>query len=97
MDSLSLSMVVIGYCQMGHYVFQRNITNQTSSFMLIWILIWSTVGVVDWLRGQNVIIIEIYMDFGDLSLSLSYVCVINYRGCMENKNRNIEQTTTQGT
>ena len=69
MDSLSLSMVVIGYCQMGHYVFQRNITNQTSSFMLIWILIWSTVGVVDWLRGQNVIIIEIYMDFGDLSLS----------------------------
>ena len=71
MDSLSLSMVVIGYCQMGYYVFQRNIMKQTSSFMLIWILIWSTVGVVDWLRGQNVIIIEIYMDFGDLSLSLS--------------------------
>ena len=69
MDSLSLSMVVIGYCQMGYYVFQRNIMKQTSSFMLIWILIWSTVGVVDWLRGQNVIIIEIYMDFGDLSLS----------------------------
>ena len=26
---------------------------------------------MDWLRGQNVIIIEIYMDFGDLSLFLS--------------------------
>ena len=37
-----------------------------------------------------------------LSLSLSplYVCVvsvINYKGCMQNRNRNIEQTTTQGT
>ena len=74
MDSLSLSMVVTRYCQMGYYIFQRNITKQTSSFMLIWILIWSTVGVVDWLRGQNVIIIEIYMDFGDLSLSLLCVC-----------------------
>ena len=75
MDSLSLSMVVIGYCQMGYYVFQGNIMKQTSSFMLIWILIWSAVGVVDWLSGQNVIIIVIYMDFGDLFLSLSYVCV----------------------
>ena len=69
MDSLSLSMVVIGYCQMGYYVFQGNIMKQTSSFMLIWILIWSAIGVMDWLRGQNVIIIVIYMDFGDLSLS----------------------------
>ena len=38
MDSLSLSVVVIGYCQMGYYVFQGNVTKQISSFMPICIL-----------------------------------------------------------
>ena len=76
MDSLSLSVVVIGYCQMGYYIFQGNVTKQISSFMSICILIWLTVGVVDWLRGQNFIIIVTFVDFfGDLSLSLSPMCV----------------------
>ena len=65
---------------MGYYVFQRNVTKPTSSFMLICVLIWFAVGVVDWLRGQNFIIIVILMDFWwSLSLSLSlpllFVCV----------------------
>ena len=77
MESLFLFVVVIEYCQMDYYVFQSNVTKQTLNFMLIWILIWSAVGVVDWLRPE-------FYDYCDIyGLLVICVCVLWVWSIME--------------